>query len=222
MGLHRVADVLAWLRTQPCDREPLQARLAQDGVRTAAWATLRWTELLAQPDLPAGLGTMLAGLQPGALRRAGLDAWLEHDLPARMAGMHWALLLGFSPFLHDTPRDSARALAGRVRARGRSTADLEAFGSVSRPGGGTPLGHREQRALEQVSGEGEHVGLRPALVHLELGGDEGGDFAETVAGADRIPDPLADAVEAEVHAAGEIQQHGLVADEARHDLRGDG
>lgn len=133
MGMHRVADILAWLRTQPCEREALHARLAQDGVRTAAWATLRWTQMLAPPEPPAGLETLMAGLQPGALRRSWLEAWLEHDLSTRTAGMHWLRLLGFSPFLHDTLRDSARALAGRSRARQRSAADLEAFAALQGP-----------------------------------------------------------------------------------------
>ena len=135
MGLHRVADVLAWLRTQPCDRAALHARLAQNGVRTAAWATLRWVELLARPDLPAALEAMMTGLQPGVLRRGWLDAWLQHDLPARTAGAHWVRLLGFSPLLHDTPGDAMRALAGRRRARRRSAVDLAAFAALQAPAG---------------------------------------------------------------------------------------
>ena len=47
MGLHRVADLLAWLRSQPFDWPEVRAMLEANGVRTAAWATLRWTELLA-------------------------------------------------------------------------------------------------------------------------------------------------------------------------------
>jgi len=61
------------------------------------------------------------------LRSAWLDRWLQADLPARTSGARWLRLLGFSAFLHDTPRDALRAFAGQRRAAGRSGADLSTF-----------------------------------------------------------------------------------------------
>ena len=132
MGLHRVADIVAWLRTQSFDWPAVLARLEQNGVQTAAWATLRWVQLLtcrsgASPRLLVALGKMLTDTQPGRLRKAWVDRWLRHDLSERTSNAHWARLLGFSPFLHDTPADAVRALAGRYRAHRRSASDLEAF-----------------------------------------------------------------------------------------------
>ena len=127
MGLHRVVDIMAWLRSQPADWPAVRAQLERSGVSNAAWATLRWVQLLtARQDSP-GLDAKLSDLEPGAVRRAWLDRWLENDLSTRTSGAHWARLIGFSPFLHDTLRDSVRALAGRRTAHKRSAADLEAF-----------------------------------------------------------------------------------------------
>jgi hypothetical protein len=132
MGLHRVADIVAWLDTQSFDWPAVCAQLEQNGVKTAAWTTLRWMTVLTcrsgpWPRPPVRLDKIMSELQPGQLRRSWLDFWLRNDLSARMSGAHWARLFAFSLFLHDTPGDAMRALAGRYRAHRRRAADLEAF-----------------------------------------------------------------------------------------------
>ena len=127
MGLHRVADIVAWLRTQSFDWQVVRGMLEQNGVQTAAWATLRWVELLTHPHRLPGLNTMMSAIRPGRLRKAWLDRWLRQDFSERTSNAHWATLLGFSLFLHDTPVDAVRALVGRYRAHRRSATDLEAF-----------------------------------------------------------------------------------------------
>jgi len=127
MGLHRVLDLLEWLRRRPVDWPSVRTQLARAGVRSAAWATLRWTSLLAGRQAPPQLDVMLADLAPGALRSAWLERWLQADLPARTAGARWLRLLAFSAFLHDTPGDALRAFAGQRRAARRRDADLAPF-----------------------------------------------------------------------------------------------
>jgi hypothetical protein len=132
MGLHRVADIIAWRRTQSIDWRSVEGRLTRYGVRTAAWATLRWVELLANSNRPDVLGSMLDELRPGPARRAWLDHWLEKNLSERTSRARVARLLGFSLFLHDTTGDAARAVAGRRRARKRESEDLAAFRDLLR------------------------------------------------------------------------------------------
>ena len=132
MGLHRVADIVAWLRTQSFDWQKVCDMLEQNGVKTAAWTTLRWSQLLtcrsgATPRPPTTLNKMLTDTQPGHLRREWLDRWLHNDLSERTSRLHWARLLGFSLFLHDTPGDSLNALTGRWKAHKRSAEDLVEF-----------------------------------------------------------------------------------------------
>jgi hypothetical protein len=127
MGLHRVADVLWYLQAQSCNWPLLWTRLADSGVQTAAWATLRWLQLLTEPETPTELDAMLMELRPGRVRRAWLERWLSRNLSERTARMHWARLIGFSLFLHDTPRDALRALGGRYRAHRRRENDLAVF-----------------------------------------------------------------------------------------------
>jgi hypothetical protein len=156
MGLHRVADIAAWLRTESFDWETVLEQLDTNGVRTAAWATLRWVQMLTsgsdfthdrsgsyfdqclwerlQPRFLDRLDTMISDLCPGRLRQAWLDRWLRSDISERASAAHWARLLGFSLFLHDTPSDAVRALAGRYRAHRSSRADLAVFRDLVEPG----------------------------------------------------------------------------------------
>lgn len=127
MGLHRVLDIIIWLRTRSFDWPVVRGRLREQGVQGAAWATLRWVKLLTAPRSPGELDVMLSDLQPGRLRSMWINRWLHGNLPERTAGAHWARIMGFSLFLHDMPSDAVRAFAGRYRARRRQGDDLAAF-----------------------------------------------------------------------------------------------
>ena len=131
MGLHRVADVVRWLQTQETDWQAVKAQLRETGVSTAAWATLRWVQMLAGDRAPGELDAMLADTRPDPLRCRWLERWLRRDLSLRLARTNWVRLLGFSLFLHDRPSDAVRALRGRIRARRRQAADLAAFDGLA-------------------------------------------------------------------------------------------
>ena len=131
MGLHRVADVLLWMQTQPVDGQNVIDRLRENGVRTAAWATLRWTQMLAGARTPDGVAEFVNGVRPGAVRRAWIESWLKKDLSARVSGVHWLRLLLFTSLMHDTAGDTLRAVLGRLRAHRRRHVDLEAFQNYS-------------------------------------------------------------------------------------------
>lgn len=129
MGLHRVMDILESLAhgEQTADWHAVCSMLQQNGVQSAAWATLQWVVILSGERAPPQAQVMMSALRLGRLRKIWLDRWLRKDISARTANMHWARLLGFSVFLHDTLSDSLRAFIGRRRAWQRSSADLEVF-----------------------------------------------------------------------------------------------
>ena len=127
MGLHRVADIVCWLGTQESNWPYVSDLLSRTGVRTAAWATLRWAELLTPSHEVVGLHEALNGFCPGRLRRAWLEKWLHDDMPGRYRDKRWIRLLGFSAFLHDSVGDVPRAAIGRYRDLRRREADLAAF-----------------------------------------------------------------------------------------------
>ena len=130
MGMHRVADVLEFLRTQEFDSALLFSMLEATGVRTAAWATLRWAEMLAGTHTPTALSELRENLAPRAPRRWWLEHWLANDWSSRTNGTHLLRLLGFSVFLHDSLGDALRAFRGRRRAAKRAGQDLAAFSEL--------------------------------------------------------------------------------------------
>ena len=130
MGLNRVLDVILWLRAQKFDWSIVKDKLRSNGVRTAAWATLSWVDLLSGQNTPGKLSELRDDLRPGIMRAAWLHNWLEQDFSNRARRWHWARLLGLSLFLHDSLGDSIRALRGRYRAYRRQKKDLAAFGDL--------------------------------------------------------------------------------------------
>ena len=130
MGLHRVADLLRWLSGQRFDWPLVRSMLEDNGVRTAAWATLRWSDMLSGSDPLLSLAGLMADLEPGRARRNWIDYWLRNNLCDRMSDARWVRLLGFSFFLHDGAGDAVRAATGRWQAKRRRKSDLEAFRSL--------------------------------------------------------------------------------------------
>ena len=41
MGMHRVADLISWLKSQRYDWQDVEIQLRRNGVTAAAWATMR-------------------------------------------------------------------------------------------------------------------------------------------------------------------------------------
>ena len=127
MGLHRVLDIVLWLERQSVDWAKIINRLSATGVRTAAWATLTWMQLLI-PATKTPLLTDIPGeLEPGPTRRRLLGAWLRNDLHSRLENLHWVRLLAFSTLLHDSISDLFRAAGGRFRDAWRAEMDLKKF-----------------------------------------------------------------------------------------------
>lgn len=131
MGLHRVMDVVAWLETQRFDWECIRETLGDQGVKAAAWCTLRWTELLSVDNSPERISLIMQDIRPSRLKRDWLDRWLRHNLSERTSELHWLRLAAFSPFLHDSAADATRTLTGRLRARRRQAADLAVFDALT-------------------------------------------------------------------------------------------
>jgi hypothetical protein len=130
MGLHRVVDIVACLRMGQFDWQAVLEQLRQNGVAAAAWATLRWTEMLTEPQSLPGLHKMMSDLAPGIARRRWIELWLRRNLSARLSRANWMRLAGLSLFLHDAPGDAARAFSARYKARRRQEDDLAVFSEL--------------------------------------------------------------------------------------------
>lgn len=100
-------DLDRWLRLGPVPWDAVLEVLDRIGLRTAAWAMLRWTTSLLATPVP---DEVMAALAPSLLRQRYIEAWLARH-PAQLYGRRPNLVrAGFSLALQDRLSDAARAL----------------------------------------------------------------------------------------------------------------
>jgi hypothetical protein len=123
-------DLDRWLRNGPVPWDETVEILGRIGLRTAAWAMLRWTHDLFATPVPEEVWRAIA---PSPLRRKHIETWLQRH-PARLYRRHPMLVRGaFSLALQDRAADAVRALfmlarkdrltLQQVQSRGRDTLD---------------------------------------------------------------------------------------------------
>ena len=132
MGLHRLADIVLWLRKHDVDWPALHQLLDASGLKTAGWTMLSLVRVLSPDRFAAVVERPLQSLRPNSVRAAYLNNWLNLDLSARFSRLHIARLLGLSLFLHDQPAGAWRALRGWQRSRGSRENDTRVFEGLSK------------------------------------------------------------------------------------------
>ena len=114
MGLNRVLDFLLFTQTRSIDWDNVALRLGEAGLKTAGWCTLRWIQLLV-PDAVISPVSFVTTIQPGKLRAAYLNYWIDHDLPGRLIDRaNWLIQAAFTLPMHDKFSDARRAFRGRA------------------------------------------------------------------------------------------------------------
>ena len=115
MGLNRVLDFLLFTQTRTIHWADVAQRLDEAGLKTAAWCTLRWIQLLV-PDATISPVSFVAAIQPGKLRAAYLNYWINHDLPGRLLDRaNWLIQAAFTLPMHDTFSDARQAFLAKTK-----------------------------------------------------------------------------------------------------------
>ena len=114
MRLNRVHDFLLFAQTRSIDWDNVAQRLADAGLKTAGWCTLRWIQRLV-PDALILPASFVETIRPGLLRAAYLNYWIDYDLPGRMFDRaSWLIQVAFTLPMHDRFSDAQRAVRARV------------------------------------------------------------------------------------------------------------
>jgi hypothetical protein len=107
-------DLDRWLRHAQAPWDEVLDVLARIGLRTAAWAMLRWTTSLFATPVPEHV---MRALAPSSSRRRYIEAWLARH-PAQLYRRRPNLVrAGFSLALQDRASDTLRALWRLARKR---------------------------------------------------------------------------------------------------------
>lgn len=111
--LHLV-DLLYWIRTQQTDWDKLYEHLERGGVKTAAWITATWLEMLTGTTLPQSFTDRI---KPSAARAWYLQKWLKNNLSTRLLNYPVIVQVGFTLLAHDTLPDAWHATQQTLREK---------------------------------------------------------------------------------------------------------
>lgn len=118
-SLIRMLDLTLMLTRRHLNWHVVLALLEKAGLKTAAWITLKWLELLTNVQAPAHL---MQALKPGTLRKRYLVYWLQQDLSSKLLEKPACIKLGFTLPAHDQWMDAIRAtLRSRALRKSRET-----------------------------------------------------------------------------------------------------
>ncbi len=118
-ALMRMVDLAHVLARPDLDWREVFGLLDSAGLKTAAWITLRWLEVLTDAQNEGGVMEML---QPGKARRQYLDCWINRNLASRWQDKPIYVQLGLTLPAHDRLGDAIHAVR-RARALRQSQQD---------------------------------------------------------------------------------------------------
>lgn len=120
-SLIRVVDLTKLLAKKSLVWKQTFALLEQAGLKTAAWITLRWLQLLTDGNEEKARMKQLA---PGKLRQKYLNWWLEKNLATRLLKWPNLVQVGFTLAAHDKPGDALRAISVKQKKKRIAADDL--------------------------------------------------------------------------------------------------
>jgi hypothetical protein len=111
-------DLIYWFKQEPIKWGEVLRLLEETGLRSAAWITLTYLNILAGVALPQQI---MDDITPGRARRWYLQKWIHTDLPARYRSSPFLAKTGFTLFAHDSIRHALRFLWILFADRSRKT-----------------------------------------------------------------------------------------------------
>jgi hypothetical protein len=121
-SLMRTVDLARLLAMGNINWQAVLQLLSDAGLKTAAWVTLRWHEMLTHAKPPAGF---IAALEPGRLRQKYLSHWLEQDYSGGLLEKPLYVQLGFTLPAHDKWGDAIRAVRRARELRRSQETDMK-------------------------------------------------------------------------------------------------
>ncbi|MEA3298609.1 MAG: nucleotidyltransferase family protein [Pseudomonadota bacterium] len=122
--LNRLVDILLFMDKVGVEWNGVLARLAESGLKTAAWIMVEWLRILTAVAPPEDF---VRAIMPGPLRRRYLGHWVAANYSTRLLRHHTLIRAGFTLPLHDTLGDGLRATRALYRERQLAPARLQAL-----------------------------------------------------------------------------------------------
>ena len=123
-SLIRLVDLQRWQRTQSIDWKKVLDYLERGGVKTAAWITAVFLNMLTGETLPE---PFMQSIRPGTARSWYLRQWLKRNLATGLLEYPLLVQIGFTLAAHDTVTDAllfTRQLLKEKKQAARQTEEL--------------------------------------------------------------------------------------------------
>lgn len=126
-SINRVLDICLMINQESIDWDKFCVVLESAGLKTAAWTMLIWVSLLTEKQLP---GDAMAKLKPGPFRSRFLKHWIARNYSTRLIKFPFLIQIGFTLIVHDTFKDTLRAISSIIRAKNQSKKSVEEFNAI--------------------------------------------------------------------------------------------
>lgn len=124
-GLVRLVDLHRWIESREVDWDAVIEMAHTAQVRTAAWMTLYWLQMMIPSRVPESI---LRRLAPGPIRRKYLRHWIRNDYSTRFINRPMLIKGGFTLPAHDSPVGALVFLSSLLREKRKAesiTRELE-------------------------------------------------------------------------------------------------
>ena len=124
-SLIRLLDLAYVLEKSEIDWDVVLDWLYNSGLKTAAWLTFTWFQILTNISIS---DFVYSELKPGHIKTRYLESWLNNDLSSRWQDNNLLMQLGFTLIAHDQVADSWRAAFAARSCRKSGPEMLESLG----------------------------------------------------------------------------------------------
>jgi hypothetical protein len=118
----RVVDLIKLIQTQEIDWEQVYTWLDKAGLKTAAWTTAYWIELLTGKTLPT---TFVKRISPTSLKASYLQNWINKNYSTRFLDNPLLIKTSFTLPIHDSLSDAFHAVKSLQREKKIAQAETE-------------------------------------------------------------------------------------------------
>jgi hypothetical protein len=123
----RVVDLIKWIQTQEIDWELVYTWLDKAGLKTTAWTTAYWLELLTGKTLPT---PFIERISPTALKGSYLQNWINKNYSTKFLDNPLLIKAGFTLPIHDSLSDALHAVRSLQREKKIAQAETNKLKSV--------------------------------------------------------------------------------------------
>ncbi len=125
----RLVDLARWIETQKINWDIVYGWLEKGGVKTPAWVTAQWQEMITGKTLPE---SFIKRIEPSGLKRKYLQNWIKKNYSTKFLEKPFIIKALFTLPVHDKFSDAIRAVRTLQREKKIAEKETEKLNSTSR------------------------------------------------------------------------------------------